>query len=327
MRSAHVYSVAHAVIRPALAAAACLVAALAAAPSPARARCIVAKVNGEAITNDEVGQRSKFNMLAHHKRLPRKDIIEELIDDRLKVQTARSYEINVTEKDVDQQYADMATRMHMVPERVTQALNQSGVNISTLKAKILVDMGWQYVIRGKLESSLQVDEKRVNAEVESQKKSAEAEVTYDYTLTPILFLVPSGDAELLEARRKEADALRARFTSCEAGLADARTQPDVMIRPPITKNSSFFPPPLRELLNKIEIGHLTPPETIAQSVQLFALCSKKETGIHPPDTWEKRAADEKLFASRFEALSKDYLAQLRRSAKTEFMQRCRPRLN
>jgi peptidyl-prolyl cis-trans isomerase SurA len=323
MRSAHV----HPSVRPALTAAVCLVAAFAAAASPARAHCVIAKVNGEAITNDDVEQRSKFNLLANRKRPPRKDIIEELIDDRLKVQTARGYEINVTEKDVDQQYADMATHMHMSPEQLTQALNLGGVNVSTLKAKILTDLSWQYVIRGKLESSSQVDWKNINAEVESQTKGAEAEVTYDYTLTPILFLAPRDNPPFMEARREEADALRARFTSCDAGLADAQAQHDVIIRPPITKNSADFPPALRELLNKTEFGHLTPPETIERGVQLFALCGKKETGTHPSDTWEKRAAREKLFASRFEALSKDYLSQLRRNATVEFMPRCRPRLH
>jgi peptidyl-prolyl cis-trans isomerase SurA len=322
MRCARVYSViGHSVIRPVLAAAGCLVAALAAAPSPALAQCVILKVNGEVITNDDIGQRTKFNLLAYRKSPPRKEIIDELIDDKLKVQIARRYKIDLTEKDVDAQYADMARRMHWSPEQLTQALNQGGVNATTLKAKILADMSWRYIIRGKF--PLQVDEKSVNTEVESQKKGAEAEVGYDYALRPILLLVPSGNAPLLEARRQDADALRARFASCETGLPAAQAQHDVIIRPPITKNSSDFPPALREILNKTELGHLTPPETTPRGVELFALCDKKET---KPDTPEKRVAREKLFSSRFEALSKAYLRELRRSAKIEFMQRCRPRL-
>jgi peptidyl-prolyl cis-trans isomerase SurA len=285
MKNSHVHSAGHSVIRPALTAAACLVAALAAPSSPALAQCL--KVNGELITDYDIEQRTKFNQLVYHKGPPRKEIIEELIDDKLKVQAARRDKIDLTDKDVDQQYADLARRMHLTPGQLTQALNEGGINATTLRAKILVDMSWRYI-------------------VESQKKGADAEVGYDYTLRPILFLAPGGNAPLMEARRKDADALRARFASCEAGLTEARAQHDVIIREPITKNSSDLSPALREILNKIEVGHLTPPETTVRGVELFALCDKKETD---PETAEKR-------------INQAHLRELRRRAKIEFMPGC-----
>jgi peptidyl-prolyl cis-trans isomerase SurA len=284
MRSAHVYSViGRSAIRPVLAAAGWLVAALAAAPSPALAQCV--EVNGELITDYDIEQRTKFDWLANHKSLPRKEIIDELIGDKLKVQIARPYKIDL-KKDLDAKYADIAKRMHFSPKQLTQALDEGGVNATTLKAKILADMSWQYI--------------------ESQKKGGEADVGYDYTLRPILFIVPNGNAPLLEARRKDADALRTRFANCEAGLTEARAQQDVVIRPPITKNSSDLPPPAREILNKTEIGHLTPPETTAQGVELFALCDRKKTRFETQKT-------------RFET---QYLREQRRLAMIKFMPRC-----
>jgi peptidyl-prolyl cis-trans isomerase SurA len=323
MRSACVCSIiGRRAIRPGLAAA-CLVTALAAAPSPAPAQCVVMRVNGEAITNDDIEQRRKFNLLAHESPL-RKDIIEELIDDRIKVQTLRRYRLDITQKDVDQEFADVAKRMRMSTEQLTQALNRAGINAATFRAKILADMSWRYVVRARFR--VPVDDNSATAGTESQEKGAAAEVSYDYTLRPILFLVPRGDAALLEARRKDADALRARFTSCEAGLTEVRAQQGVIIRDIVTKNSSDLGPTIREILIKTEVGHLTPPETIPQGVQLFALCSKKEA---KPDAPEKRVqyshghAVEKLF----KALSNAYIRKLRRQALIEFMPRCRPRLH
>jgi peptidyl-prolyl cis-trans isomerase SurA len=211
--------------------------------------------------------------------------------------------------------------MHLSADQLTQTLGQNGIDAKTLKAKILSDLSWQYIIRGKFQSSLQVSEKSVLNEVESQKKSdqkkgdkGEPDVGYDYTLRPILFLVPHGNTALLEAHRKDADALRARFTSCDSGLATARVMRDVIIREPITKNSSDLVPALREILNKTELGHLTPPETTQQGVELFALCDKKETTTETP---EKRAAREKIFGEQFQAKSKSYLRELRRQAMIE----------
>jgi peptidyl-prolyl cis-trans isomerase SurA len=201
----------------------------------------------------------------------------------------------------------MAKRMHLNADQLTQALNQGGVNATTLKAKIMADMSWQYFIRGRFQSRFQIGEN----ELES------GDVGYDYTLRPILLLVPTGNASLMEARRKDAEALRARFANCESGLPAARAQHDVIIRLPVTRNSSDFPPALRELLSKTELGHLTPPETTAEGVELFALCDKKETKSETP---EKRAKKEKLINVKFEALSKAQLRELHRQAMIEFIQ-------
>jgi hypothetical protein len=112
------------------------------------------------------------------------------------------------------------------------------------------------------------------------------EVGYDYTLRPILFVVQRGDTAFQAARRKDAEALRARFTARDSGLLFARSMRDVAVREPITKNSSDLVPALRQVLDKTEVGHLTPPETTSQGVELFALCEKKETKHYPKELQE-----------------------------------------
>jgi hypothetical protein len=112
------------------------------------------------------------------------------------------------------------------------------------------------------------------------------EVGYDYTLRPILFVVQRGDTAFQEARRKDAEALRARFTACDSGLLFARSMRDVTVREPITKNSSDLVPALRQILDKTEVGHLTLPETTSQGIELFALCEKKETKHYPKELQE-----------------------------------------
>jgi tetratricopeptide (TPR) repeat protein len=119
-------------------------------------------VNGEAITNDDIDQRTKFNALANHTSPSRKDVIEELIDDKLKTGIARRYKIDLTDKDVDAQYADMAKRMHITADELTQTLGTNGVGDKTLKAKILADLSWQYVIRRRLTRRPQLSEQQVS---------------------------------------------------------------------------------------------------------------------------------------------------------------------
>jgi peptidyl-prolyl cis-trans isomerase SurA len=292
---------------------ACIFATIA-TPSRALAQHVVLVVNGEIITDYDIEQRAKFDTLSSHKTPARPDVIEELIDDKLKVQIARRYKLDITDADVESSYADMARRMHLTSDQLTQTLGQSGIDAKTLKARVRADLSWQYIIRGKFQSSLQISEKSVLDEIATGKKGDGGGVGYDYTLRPILFVVPRGNTALQESRRKDAEALRARFSTCDTGLLFARALRDVVIREPITKNSSDLVPALQQILDKTEVGHLTPPEATQQGIELFALCEKKETKSETP---EKRQAREKLFSEQFEAKAKNYLRELRRQAMIE----------
>jgi peptidyl-prolyl cis-trans isomerase SurA len=291
---------------------ACIIAAIA-APTRALAQHVVLVVNGDVITDYDIEQRMKFDTLSTHKPAVRQEVIEELIDDKLKVQVGRGYKVDIPDSDVDSSYAEMARRMHASPEQLTQILAQSGVDPQTLKARIKADTTWQAIIRGKYQSSLQISEKSILQAIE-KKGDGQQVVGYDYTLRPILFVVPPGNTALQEARRKDAEALRTRFTACDTGLPYARTLRDVAIRVPITKNSSDLAPALREILDKTEIGHLTAPEITSQGVELFALCEKKETKSETPD---KRDAHDKLFSDTFQAKANALLRDLRRKAMIE----------
>jgi peptidyl-prolyl cis-trans isomerase SurA len=280
----------------------CLAAALA---TPALAQQVLLIVNGEPITAYDVDQRAKLDMLASHKATPKQEIIEGLIDDKLKAQYAKRFKIEFSEKEIDQQYAEMARRMHLNPDLLTKALAQGGVDAPTFKAKILSDMSWQIIIRGRFKERFQIGESEIDS----------TDVGYDYTLRPILFVVPTGNTPLMEARRKDAEALRARFANCETGIPAAQAQHGVVIRPPITKNSADLDPPaLRELLNKIEVGHLTAPEVTSDGIEMWAVCDKKETRLETP---EKRRKKQEIFAKRFEVESKTQLRELRRQAMIE----------
>lgn len=286
-----------------------------AVPAPARAQQVVLLVNGDIITDYDIEQRLKFVTLSTHKTPAKSEVIEDLIDERLKIQVGRKYKLDIPDKDINSSYADMSKRMHLSAEQLTQALAQGGVNAETLKSRIRADLVWSTIIRGRFQSSLQVNEKSILAELETRKKDNPSEdVGYDYTLRPILFVVPRGNTEAAELRRKDAEALRTRFTACDTGLAFARSLRDVALRDPIIKNSSELAPALREILDKTEIGHLTAPETTPQGVELFALCEKKETKAETP---EKREARDKIFGEQFQSKAKRYLQELRRQAMIE----------
>jgi peptidyl-prolyl cis-trans isomerase SurA len=76
-----------------------------------------------------------------------------------------------------------------------------------------------------------------------------------------------------------------------------------------------MPAPLREVLDKTPIGHLTEPEITRQGIEMVALCSRKPTTV---DTPRKREIRDKMFADKFEKKSNAYLNQIRKAAMIEY---------
>ena len=77
-------------------------------PAPAAAQQIVALVNGEPITALDVAQRLKLHQLSTRRSPPRQELIEELINEKIKIQQAKSLGIIITDADVDRLFAQIA---------------------------------------------------------------------------------------------------------------------------------------------------------------------------------------------------------------------------
>lgn len=306
----------HALAIAAIAAAmSALMPALGHGPVFAQSSQVVVVVNGEPITSRDVEQRSKLEQLTSHKSPPRQELIQQLIDEKLKVQIAKNYTLVVTDKDVNSSYATIAQRMHIAPDQLTKALASSGVSAATLKSRIRSDITWNQLIRGKFQASLQVGEGEIQNIINSKPNGEKDNVGYEYHLRPVLFIVPKGaSGAVTEARKREAEALRSRFQNCTEGIASARGLRDVAVRDPVVRYSPDIPQQFRDLLNKTEIGQLTAPDITSQGVEMFALCGRKPSD----DTPGKRAIRDEISGKRFARESERFLKAERAKAMIEF---------
>jgi peptidyl-prolyl cis-trans isomerase SurA len=297
-----------------LLAAAVLVIGVSAPATLARAQQVVVIVNGDPITALDIEQRSKLIQLSTHKAPTRQEVLDELINEKLKVREAKKFGLDIPNSDVDNAYASMASRMRLTPEQLTEQLAKSGVHTATLKARIKADITWPQLVRGRFQSSLQIGDKDILTAMESKSNDS---VGYDYTLRPILFLVPTGSPEpLVEGRKREAEGLRSRFQDCDSGIAFARALKDVAVRDQVIRSSADIPAELRKVLDGVEVGRLTPPEVTKFGIEMFAICAKKESAADNSPV--RRQARESIMAQRYEQLSKQYLQEVRRGAMLEY---------
>jgi len=286
-----------------------------AAPTPASAQVVVV-ANGSPITELDIQQRIKLISSSTHKQPSRQEVIQELIDDRLKIARAKMYGFEITNQQVNAAFENMARRQGITPAQFVQFLARAGISPETIKARVRAELTWNELIRGKFSSTLQIGDADVANALRQRNESESGAIGYVYTLYPVTVVAPRGSSEaVLKDKKREADELRARFTDCKSGLALARSMRDVAVREPITRASADLPDQTRDLLASLQLGQLTTPEPTAQGLQMFALCDKKETKTDSP---EKAKLREQLYSQRFEAESKKYLEELRKSAMIEY---------
>lgn len=294
--------------------AAALIAASLIAPTAVKAQVVVV-ANGSPITELDIQQRTKLIATSTRKPPSRQQVINELIDDRLKIAKARYYGLEVSDAEVNASFEGMAKRQNVSVQQFTQVLERAGISANAVKARIRAEIAWAQLIRGRYGSSLQVGDADI-ANALRARNEAESTVGYIYTLYPITIVVPSGSSPaVVEAKRHEAENLRNRFVACKSGLALARALRDVAVREPITKSSADLNPQSRELLAKLEVGRLSTPDVTPQGLQMFALCGKKESATDSP---VKRELREKIYTDRFAAESKKFLEEIRKSAMIEY---------
>ncbi len=276
---------------------------------------VVAVVNGEPITAVDIAQRTRLIQLSTQKTPSRQEVLDELIDDKLKVQLSKRYIADVPKREIENTYASIARRAGMTPKQFGESTSQAGISPEALKSRIHADFVWSQIVRGKFQGSLQVGEKDVEVKLQASNKQEPA--GYEFKLRPVLFLVPKGAAATaFEARKRDAEALRGRFTNCDDGLRVAMTLPDVVVRELITRQAADIGQQQRDVLNNTPLGRLTPPDITPQGVEVFAVCGKAPSvGADSP---ARRQVRDEMFNERYQALSKKFLKDLRKQALIEY---------
>jgi peptidyl-prolyl cis-trans isomerase SurA len=284
--------------------------------APLHAQTVVVMVNGEPITDFDIEQRSKLDFLTTHKPSNRQDVINLLIDEKVKIKEAKKYGVDPSGSDIDQAYGEMGSRMRISTEQLSKSLEVQGIRPDTLKARIKADMVWTSLVRGRYKERLQVGERDVAVAVKAEGGDDQRVDAFEYRMQPVVLIVPRGSPQTtLEARHKEAESLRARVQSCDEANNYFKSMQNATIRDTVIKTSADIPEVLRKVLDDTPIGHLTPPEVTKQGIEMVVLCARKPTTI---DTPKKKEMRDKMYAQKYETTSKNYLQEIRKAAMIEY---------
>jgi peptidyl-prolyl cis-trans isomerase SurA len=239
----------------------------------------------------------------------RKSALEELVDERLKLQEAKRLNTVAEETEVDRLIKSMAERNKVTPDQFAQNIRNMGADITAMRARFKATLSWNEVIRRKFGHQVAVTQRDVDRFV---SKATGAEDQVELQLQRItLTLGTKIDQKQMAERLQEAEALKARFSNCKAmpGLVKgtSATRHDDLG----TRRLQGIPEPTRSLLANARDGEILPPSVAQGGIELWAVCGRKV--VKAAEEKVAQAQDE-LRQREFELLSRRHLKDLRQDA-------------
>lgn len=292
---------------------ACAAVPLAGVVSPAAASEIKYVVNNEAITSLDVQRRAAFLKLQRRKGNLNKMAGEEMVEQALKNAEIRRLNIKIPDASVNASFAKFAAGNKLTAAQMGSILDKAGVTAVHFKEFMRTQMGWGQAVSARYRA--QGGSMSEQDAVQRMLKNGGAKPTAtEYMLQHVIFVVPDGERKaLLGKRKREADALRARFSGCDKTRAFAKGLLDVTVRDLGRMLGPELPPEWADSIKKTKVGGATPTQETARGIEFIGLCSSREVS-------DDRAA-KMVFQSegsqdeQGEELSKKYLAELRQRAR------------
>ena len=140
---------------------------------------VIVSIDNSIITDLDINKEINFlkfinkDQANNNPELFKKEIINSLIDRKIKDIETNYFKIEVSEKEVENNLYNYLERMKINNEILNSFYNQNEIEKDYLKNIIKIDMKWSKLIRQMYESRLNVNLTEVNRELEKEQKNTE----------------------------------------------------------------------------------------------------------------------------------------------------------
>ena len=315
--------------------AALLAAVLAFAPAAyAQTPSIIAIVNDHPITELDLTQRIALLELMDDVPkggMDKKKALNQLIDQEVKIQEAKRYNLLPTDTDLADRIKRLAEGLKLTTDTLYAKLEAKGISKQAFRDYVSAGMGFQRIIQGKYQQQIKASDAEVDAkmaEVKTGISQEESKIMNDprmkpinvYTLMEIHLPVDGNDPMLLQSRAIEAAQVAQRLKSCNGLKAASEGIFDVRKGKTFEADGAKLPPPMKAALDKGGVGRAIGPMRAKDGIQLIALCgTRKLVPPKPNFTMPTRDQVERaVINQKYDKLEADYLASARDKVYVEY---------
>ncbi len=285
-------------------------------PAQAASLKIVALVNGEIISSEDF--QSQLNSFVMNTKIPLNNqtrgmimqkVLNQCIDEKLKIQEALKNDITITDEEIDAQIRHLEKKADIPNGQMTKVLREAGVNPQTLRDQIKSDLAWLRLIRKKYAMEGSLTQKEINEALEEAKKDLD---TPKYLVSEI-FIKKDHAKNLSDLvynlRNDNRFELYAMQFSDSPSAANGGNLGWV--------NTGRLPLALEGRLKKMKPGAVSDPVQIGDGYYILKLNQTFNPKTDKPQTPSAKEIRTLLENQKMEALSKKLLQELRQQAVIE----------
>jgi peptidyl-prolyl cis-trans isomerase SurA len=172
---------------------------------------VIAIVDEDLVLESELKERTESileRLRGQYGQLPpldalQKQILEQLIIERVQLQLANRYEIEITEQELDQAIERILQNNKITLEMLEEDLRSQGATLNDLRKQLSKDLTINHLQQGVVNSRIRVTEQEIDNFLTST--DGKFATSPDFRLGHILIAVPSSaDQEMISAAEKEA---------------------------------------------------------------------------------------------------------------------------
>jgi len=243
----------------------------------------------------------------------KKGALDELIDERLKLQEAKRLNVVASDEDVSRIVRSLAEKNKLNEQQFAQHLAGMGADIDGMRARFRTMLSWNDVIRRKFGHQIAITERDVDRIV-SQGPAGEDQT--ELQVQRLTLAIPEKiNQKLVAQRMAEAETIRGKFTNCKAMATLAGSVTGARFEDLGQRKPSSLTEPTKSLLLNAKDGEMIPPTVGRGGVELYAVCGRQ---VVKADEQKRTAAQEELRQKEFELLAKRHLQNLRQDAMIEY---------
>lgn len=252
----------------------------------------------------------------------KKEVLEELIGERLMLQEAKKLNLIVTDDDVTKQMQRIAGRSKnqktgkplSLKEFVSQ-LKRAGIREKDFRKRLKANLSLQKVVGRKYGRQISIGEQEVD-EIIASGDVKDIQKTTEFQLQKVTFaLPPKPQQKDLAMRLVEANQIRQQITSCTQTATIVKSFPGAVLQSLGKRTSSQIPQPARMFVTKAEAGQSTPPNVNNGKVEFYTVCSKRTILA---DQKKRQSIQAKLRSEEMARVRTRYLRDLKQDAFIEY---------
>ena len=295
---------------------------------------VVAVVNDVPVTELDITQRITLMKTLGDggPNLSRKQALQSLIDEQVKLAEAKKYSLTPTDGEVRDQIARIAKNMKTTPDGLTERLGKQGISRDTFNRYVNALIGFNRILTSKYRQKITVSAADVDAkyaEIKSKANSQISKIMNDprmkpvtvYSLMEIDLPVEGGDVMLLQSRAIEARQVLRQFKGCGNARAAAAGVFNVKIGKRFDAAATKLPAKMKAALDDVGEGHALGPLRSKNGIQLLAFCGRRTVTPSKPDfKMPTRDQVERLLINeKYDVVEQDYLKTVRHSIYVEYL--------